>query len=75
MQQTYPCYSSRWKVVIMQVLYSKKIIVLFELKECGVSKKKKKKEKKLGREKYYYVVLFCTAVILNAVNIELLKRK
>ena len=74
MQQTYPCYSSRWKVVIMQVLYSKKIIVLFELKECGVSKKKKK-EKKLDREKYYYIVLFCTAVILNAVNIELLKRK
>ena len=73
MQQTYPCYSSRWKVVIMQVLYSKKIIVLFELKECGVSKKKK--EKKLDREKYYYIVLFCTAVILNAVNIELLKRK
>ena len=58
----------------MQVLYSKKIIVLFELKECGVSKKKKK-EKKLDREKYYYIVLFCTAVILNAVNIELLKRK
>ena len=75
MQQTYPCYSSRWKVVIMQVLCSKKIIVLFELKECGVSKKKKKKEKKLDREKYYYIVLFCTAVILNAVNIELLKRK
>ena len=73
MQQTYPCYSSRWKVVIMQVLYSKKIIVLFELKGCAVSKKKK--EKKLDKEKYYYVVLFCTAVILNAVNIELLKRK
>ena len=59
----------------MQVLYSKKMIVVFELKERWVSKKKKKEKKSLDRQKYFSIVLFCTAVILNAVNFELLKQK
>ena len=69
MQQSYRCYSRRWKGVIVQVLCSKKITVVFKLKECWVSKKKS-----LDRQKYYYIVLFCTVVILNTVNIELLNK-
>ena len=42
---------------------------MFKLKECWVSKKKS-----LDRQKYYYIVLFCTVVILNTVNIELLNK-
>ena len=51
------------------------MIVVFELKERWVSKKKKKEKKSLDRQKYFSIVLFCTAVILNAVNFELLKQK
>ena len=72
MQQTSPCYSRRWRVAIEEVLHSKKITVVFELKECWISKKK---EKSLDRQKYYYIVLLCTAVVLNTVNIELLEHK
>ena len=49
MQQTYPCYSKRWKVVTVQVLYTKKMTVVFELKECRVSKKKQEKKEKKFR--------------------------
>ena len=34
MQQTYPCYSRRWEIIIVKVLYSKEITVVFDFKEC-----------------------------------------
>ena len=43
----YQCYSRIWKVIIVKVLYNKKITVVFDLKEYWVSTAKKVKKNSL----------------------------